>query len=279
MLSDRADTRHERKSPTRSPLVAMRSSLFSFHGQGLGYKIAQRIIDIVGSILILTFTSPLIIAVALVIKIDSPGPILFKQTRIGINRRRKGTSYHNDDERRIQDIFGKQFMLYKFRTMYSDAKDRFPELYAYTYSREELCKLPIKILVGRKRDPRWFDKPVEIDSRVVNDPRVTRFGRWLRKTSLDELPNFINVLKGDMHLVGPRPDIIENIRYYSEKHLEKLCVKPGLTGLSQINGRGKLSFMQINDYDIEYVDKRSLKLDLKILLKTVLVSLKGDGAF
>jgi lipopolysaccharide/colanic/teichoic acid biosynthesis glycosyltransferase len=257
----------------------MLASLLSFHGQGLGYKIVQRIIDIAGSLLILSLASPLMMAIALLIRIDSPGPILFKHTRVGINRRRKRIPYHNNGERRVKDIFGKQFVLYKFRTMYSDAKDRFPELYAYTYSREELFRLPIKILVGRKRDPRWFEEPIEIDSRVVDDPRVTQFGRWLRKTSLDELPNFINVLKGDMHLVGPRPDIADNIRYYSEKHLAKLYVKPGLTGLSQINGRGKLSFMQINDYDVEYVDKRSLKLDLKILLKTIVVSLKGDGAF
>jgi lipopolysaccharide/colanic/teichoic acid biosynthesis glycosyltransferase len=278
-MSDRTDTRHCRKSQKRSSLGATIGSLVSFHGQGLGYKIAQRIIDISCSIFMLTFTCPIMLIIALIIKIDSPGPILFKHTRTGINRRRKSTHDYKDGERRHKDLFGTQFVLYKFRTMYSDARSRFPELYAYTYSREELSRLPIKILVGRKRDLQWFDEPVEVDSRVVNDPRVTRFGHWLRKTSLDELPNFINVLKGDMHLVGPRPDIAENIYYYSEKHLAKLCVKPGLTGLSQINGRGKLSFMQINDYDIEYIYKRSLKMDLKILLKTVVVSLKGDGAF
>ena len=108
---------------------------------------------------------------------------------------------------------------------------------------------------------------------------MTRLGRWLRKTSLDELPNFVNVLKGDMHVVGPRADIVENIRYYPEAHRAKLDVRPGVTGLAQINGRGWLSFLQTNELDLEYVRHRSLALDLEILWKTILVALKGDGAY
>ncbi len=101
------------------------------------------------------------------------------------------------------------------------------------------------------------------------------FGRWLRRTSLDELPNFFNVLKGDMHVVGPRADIAENIRYYPTAHREKLRVKPGVTGLAQINGRGRLSFLQTNEFDVEYVRNRSLLLDLKIMFNTPVVTVRA----
>ena len=139
---------------------------------------------------------------------------------------------------------------------------------------EDLANLPIKALVGRKQAALTDDGQLEVD----HDPRVTPFGRLLRKTSLDELPNFINVLKGDMHLVGPRADIAENIKYYPEHHRAKLAVRPGVTGLAQINGRGRLSFLQTNEYDLEYVRIRSLAADLRIIGKTILVTLRGDGA-
>ena len=138
----------------------------------------------------------------------------------------------------------------------------------------DLANLPIKALVGRKQAALTDDGQLEVD----HDPRVTPFGRLLRKTSLDELPNFINVLKGDMHLVGPRADIAENIKYYPEHHRAKLAVRPGVTGLAQINGRGRLSFLQTNEYDLEYVRIRSLAADLRIIGKTILVTLRGDGA-
>ena len=215
--------------------------------------------DIVVSIFLLTLFAPLMLAISILIKWDSRGPALFRHVRVG--------------------PFDRKFTLYKFRTMFSDARARFPELYTYSYSEEELSTLPIKILVGRKNDFRKFDGEGEIDSQLVDDPRVTRFGHWLRKTSLDEFPNFINVLKGDMHLVGPRPDIAENIRYYPEEHMRKLHVKPGITGLAQINGRGKLSFLQTNEYDVEYVKTRSLMGDLRIIFKTLTICVKRDGAF
>lgn len=243
------------------------------------HTISIRILDLFISLLALVLLSPLMLAIAVLIKMDSRGPVLFRHLRIGINRRRRLNREHWLTERRKQDLFGKRFTLYKFRSMYADAKERFPELYAYSYSEEELRTLPIKILVSTKGKPREFNSTVQIEEQNADDPRVTRIGRWLRKTSLDELPNFLNVMKGDMHLVGPRPDIAENIRYYPESHLLKLRVKPGITGLAQISGRGRLSFEQTNAYDIEYVINRSLLLDLKILLKTILVSLKRDGAF
>jgi len=254
-------------------------SRFSFSGDGLGYRIARRTLDVIGSLIVLAAASPLMLVIALLIRRDSPGPVLFRHRRIGINRRRQEAGRGHGGESREHDRYGKPFTLYKFRTMYSDAKDRFPALYTYDYSLEELASLPIKVLVGRKQDPRTTQEARTGDGQLeVDDPRVTPFGRWLRKTSLDELPNFINVLRGDMHLVGPRADIVENIRYYPEHHRAKLDVRPGVTGLAQINGRGRLSFLQTNEYDLAYVRHRSLALDLRIIAKTILVTLRGDGA-
>jgi lipopolysaccharide/colanic/teichoic acid biosynthesis glycosyltransferase len=202
--------------------------------------------------------------------------VLFRHVRIGENRRRRCVPYKGP-HRRVEDLFGKPFTLYKFRTMYADARERFPELYAYSYDPEELHSMPIKVLVSTKNPARG--EGVQPAAGLLDDPRLTRVGRFLRRTSLDELPNFINVLRGDMHLVGPRPDIVENIRYYEKQHLVKLDVRPGVTGLAQVQGRGNLSFHETNEWDVEYVRNRSVWLDLKIFLKTLWVSLRGDGAF
>jgi lipopolysaccharide/colanic/teichoic acid biosynthesis glycosyltransferase len=224
------------------------------------YRATIRLLDVIVASIILIITAPLLVLIALLIRFESPGPALFRHQRVGMNRT--------------------PFIFYKFRTMYVDARQRFPELYAYEYSDEELYTLPIKLLVGPRRDPELIEGPIEeFGSKERCDPRVTRIGRWLRRTSLDELPNFWNVLKGDMHLVGPRPDIEENVRYYSPRHLQKLVVKPGITGLAQVRGRGNLSFHETNELDVEYVEKQSLALDVWILLKTILVSLKREGAF
>ena len=239
----------------------------------LGYRLAIRSLDLTVSLLALTVFAPLMLVIAFLIKRDSPGPALFRQERRGM---RPGTgSARNPDEER----FGRPFTIYKFRTMFADARETFPDLYAYEHTADELRTLPIKVLVSRKRHPREIAARPELSSGLVDDPRVTSIGRWLRRTSLDELPNFLSVFKGDMSLVGPRPDIAENIRYYSPEHLRKLDVKPGITGLAQIRGRGTLSFLEINDYDVAYVQHRSLWLDLSILLRTIPVVLKRDGAF
>jgi lipopolysaccharide/colanic/teichoic acid biosynthesis glycosyltransferase len=245
----------------------------------LWYELATRVLDIALSILALVLLAPVFLVIALLVKLDSPGPVLFKQVRIGRNRRRDGGAAAPQAERRNEDLFGEPFVLYKFRSMFADSRTRFPELYSYNHSEEEMRTLPIKILVGRKCEAAALQTRAQLDLELVGDPRITRFGRWLRKTSVDELPNFVNVLKGDMHLVGPRPDIAENIRHYSERHLAKLEVKPGITGLAQVNGRGRLSFDQTNEYDVLYLRKRSLIVDLRILLKTMLVWVRKDGAF
>lgn len=229
----------------------------------------RRALDIVVSAVALVVFAPLILLIAFLIKLDSPGPVLFRHTRIG--RDRRGRRDGEPDARRRQDLGGQPFGFYKFRTMYADARERFPELYTYCYEGDDLSTLPMKVLMGRKGSPE--------DPDFYEDPRVTRMGRWLRKTSLDELPNFINVLRGEMHLVGPRPDIAENIRYYEEPHMRKLSVRPGVTGLAQIRGRGLLSFRETVAYDVEYVEKRSLLLDFKILVLTIPSMLRGDGAY
>ena len=146
----------------------------------------------------------------------------------------------------------------KFRTLYADARERFPEMYRYKYSTEEIQTILFKPL---------------------DDPRVTPEGRWLRKSTLDELPNFWNVLKGDMGLVGPRPEIPEMLPYYHGEMLTKFTVRPGITGLAQVSGRGRLSFQDTVALDTEYVRRRSVRLDAEILLKTLKVVLLRQGAF
>lgn len=239
-------------------------------------EVLRRALDIVVGSAMLVVSAPLMLAIAAVIKLDSPGPVLFCQQRIGMNRRRRSARPRSD--RRRQELHGRPFGFYKFRTMYVDARERFPDLYAYSYDRDELGSLPIKVLMCKKDDTHRFHGCTKPE-RTFDDPRVTRVGRWLRQTSLDELPNLINVVLGDMHLVGPRPDIPDNMKYYAEHHIAKLDVRPGVTGLAQIRGRGRLSFNEINDYDVEYVARRSMLLDLKILLGTIPSLVTGRGAY
>jgi lipopolysaccharide/colanic/teichoic acid biosynthesis glycosyltransferase len=197
-----------------------------------------RLVEIAVAATLLTATSPIMLAVALVVRLDSQGPILFRQWRVGVN--------------------GRLFRFTKFRTLYADAKERWPELYAYQYSPAELEGLFFK---------------------VKNDPRVTRAGRWLRKSTLDELPNLWHVLTGEMALVGPRPEIPEMLPYYDERGLKKFTVRPGVTGLAQVSGRGNLSFTDTVNYDVDYVERRSGWLDITILASTLYRTIRREGAF
>jgi lipopolysaccharide/colanic/teichoic acid biosynthesis glycosyltransferase len=176
--------------------------------------------------------------IAILIKIDSPGRIIFSQTRVGKNH--------------------KEFIFYKFRTMWVDADKRFPELYKYDYSQKEIENMKFKI---------------------SDDLRVTKFGSYLRKTSLDELPNLINVVKGNMNLIGPRPEIPEMIKYYKPFQMEKFSIKPGITGLAQVNGRGHLTFQKTIEYDLMYLKGKNFFLDFYIFVRTVGVVIKAIGAF
>lgn len=268
------------------------------------YRLIKRLIDILVSLTVLVFALPVFLCIVIYIRKRSSGPVIFKQHRIAKNRRNhNGLTFryyrcpesgemlndrrsHKDvfrqlsDERRKSNpgrlyylcpkdrtikadrrkanLLGRPFTFYKFRTMYSDAKKRFPELYAYRYTIEEIQHMR-------------FKKDI--------DPRVPKWAVWLRQTSLDELPNFINVLRGDMSLVGPRPDIPELIKYYTNDQRIKLNVKPGITGLAQIEGRGHLGFQDTLKYDMEYVMNRSLLLDLKILVRTIVSIVRQSGAF
>jgi lipopolysaccharide/colanic/teichoic acid biosynthesis glycosyltransferase len=197
-----------------------------------------RAIEVLVASLVLLLCAPVILVIAIIIKLDSPGPAFFVQRRLG-----RGAL---------------PFRFVKFRTFHADARERFPELYTYRYSSDELNDLRFK---------------------VDNDPRVTRVGAWLRQSTLDELPNFWNVLTGEVALVGPRPEIPEMLPYYQGDMMSKFSVRPGITGLAQISGRGRLRFYETVNHDLEYVRRRSLKLDLSILLRTIAMVIRRDGAF
>lgn len=201
-------------------------------------SLLTRCYEIIIAIILIVVTMPIMLIIALIIKLGTPGPVFFFQKRVGLNR--------------------KLFTFVKFRTLYFDARQKFPELYAYNYSDEELNHLQFK---------------------VEDDPRVTPQGKWLRRISLDELPNFFNVLKGDIALVGPRPEIPEMLPYYKGEMLRKFMVRPGITGLAQISGRGRLRFYETIDLDVKYVKIKSAVVDIKILFKTFFMIILRDGAF
>ncbi|MGH2704372.1 MAG: sugar transferase [Actinomycetota bacterium] len=201
------------------------------------YRIAKRSLDLLGGLILLVLTLPIQLVIGLAIALDSRGSVLFRQVRLGEG--------------------GKPFRFFKFRTMYADARERFPELYAYRYSDEEIRQM-------------YFKLP--------GDPRLTRVGRHLRRTSLDELPNLVNVILGQMSLVGPRPEIPEMYGYYRAEQLPKFSVKPGLTGMAQVGGRNILRFQETIERDLEYVRRRSFLVDLWILVRTPLVVFQMLGA-
>ncbi len=230
-------------------------------------RIIYRLTEIAVSSVALVLTAPIMIAVAIIIKLDSPGPALFLQKRCAISKLVRGKEIENVQRYIIADPdyspeklywVPQTFTFVKFRTMYVDARERFPELYDYNYSEEEIKSIAFK---------------------REHDPRITKAGRWLRRSTLDELPNFWNVLTGSMRLVGPRPELPEMLPNYRADQMRKFTVKPGITGLPQINGRGRLSFQKTVEYDLEYVDSKSVLLDLKILIMTVWRVLTKHGAF
>lgn len=201
------------------------------HIPAIGLKL-KRALDFLSSALALLFVSPIMIALAVLVKLDSRGPVLYVSRRVG----RKG---------RI-------FACYKFRTMVSDAE-----------------KLKAKLQHLNERDGVLF--------KITNDPRITRLGRYLRKYSLDELPQLFNVLKGDMSLVGPRPPLANEVAQYEIEHLRRLEVAPGITGLWQVEARTSPSFDRYIELDLNYVEQWSLMMDIRILLKTVAVVFAGTG--
>lgn len=196
--------------------------------------IAKRVLDIAGSLVGMVILGIATIFVAPAIKLDSPGPVFFGQTRVGKN--------------------GRKFTFYKFRSMYKDAEARKKELMA---SNE------VKGLMFKMED----------------DPRITKVGKFIRKTSIDELPQFWNVLRGDMSLVGTRPPTVDEFEHYEAKHKCRLSMTPGLTGLWQISGRSDIKdFDEVVRLDMQYIDNWSILKDIKILILTVKVVLTGRGS-
>lgn len=209
-------------------------------------QIVKRIIDVGGSASALVILAPVMAAIAVLVKITSPGPILFKQQRVG----------HQ----------GRPFSFWKFRSMECNNN---PAIH------EEFVKTLIAGNNGVAPQPNDGQKAYKI----ANDPRVTPIGRFLRRTSLDELPQFFNVLVGDMSLVGPRPPIPYEVKYYDTWHRRRvLAAKPGITGLWQVTGRSRVGFDEMVRLDLRYALSWSLWLDLKILLQTPRAVLGGEGA-
>lgn len=197
------------------------------------YQRVKRVFDLIVSISALPILLPAMVIVGLLIWLDDPGPVFFRQYRTG-----KG---------------GRRFAMYKFRTMVTNAEE-------------------LKMKYAHLNELTWPD------FKITDDPRVTRIGRFLRKSSLDELPQVLNVIKGDMSLVGPRPTSFD-VSTYSLLHTERLEVLPGITGLWQISGRSDVDFDQRLLLDIEYIEKQSLWLDIKILFRTVFAVFSREGAY
>lgn len=189
-------------------------------------KAVKRLMDLVGSVVGLILASPIMLLTALLVKIDSPGPVIFKQKRVGQN--------------------GRHFYMYKFRSMCADAEERKTEVEGMNVMNSD----------------RMFKAP--------DDPRVTRIGKIIRRLSIDELPQFVNVLKGEMSLVGTRPPTLDEVAKYDTEHWRRLSIRPGITGMWQVNGRSTIyNFEEVVALDTEYIDNWSIWLDLRILIKTV----------
>ncbi len=211
------------------PLVSIKQSALI----GFNYTL-KRVVDVSLTSLALILSAPLWLLIALAIRLDSPGPVLFRQERVGRN--------------------GKPFTLYKFRSMQQDAEAQLEQL----------------------RDQNEAAGPL---FKIRDDPRRTRVGRIIRATSMDELPQGINVLRGEMSLVGPRPGLASEVAQYQDWHRKRLEVLPGITGLWQVSGRSDLTFDEMVMLDIYYAENWSLGLDLRIMLRTVPQLLFGDGAY
>jgi exopolysaccharide biosynthesis polyprenyl glycosylphosphotransferase len=197
-------------------------------------RVAKEVFDRVGAALLLAVLAPLLALIAVLIRRGSAGPVLFRQVRVGRD--------------------GREFTMFKFRTMHIDAEQRLQDL----VHRNQLDGVLFKM-----RD----------------DPRVTRTGRWLRRYSLDELPQLFNVLRGDMSLVGPRPSLPREVAVYPDDMRRRFIVKPGLTGLWQVSGRSDLSWEDSVRLDLRYVENWSLSADLVILLRTLTAVWRASGAY
>jgi exopolysaccharide biosynthesis polyprenyl glycosylphosphotransferase len=208
-------------------------------------RFLKRASDIIIATIAMIVTSPLWLVIAIMIKRDSTGPVFFRQERVGMD--------------------GRIFLCLKFRTMRADADDA---IHRETYKQNIAGGL-----IGNAGENK---KPVY--GKVPNDPRITRIGRWLRRSSLDELPQLLNVLWGDMSIVGPRPPIPYEVHEYDIWHRKRLDMKPGITGLWQVSGRNRLTFEQMVKVDLFYIENWSIWLDIKIILLTIPALWRDEGA-
>lgn len=205
------------------------------------YLAVKRATDVAASALLLIMLAPVMALIALAIRFDSPGPALFRQARVAENRRRSNRQARGGVERRVRDAFAPQFLMHKFRTMYVDS-------------------------------PAYAPSPTNGD-----DPRVTRVGRLLRRTCLDEVPQLVNVLRGEMSLVGPRPEMPFIVSRYDATQRRRLDVKPGITGLWQLYGPRDRAIHESIEFDFDYIERRSWALDLRILLRTLRFAFRQEN--
>jgi lipopolysaccharide/colanic/teichoic acid biosynthesis glycosyltransferase len=232
-------------------------SISSVSNKSSAYYLLKRLIDLMLSLLALIILIPINIILAILIRLDTPGPIIFKQKRVGSQRIRRNGNY---------EWITTEFICYKFRTMFADSDSDLHQKYIEAYINND------------------EDGMVEVQGdntevkKLINDPRITKVGRILRKTSLDELPQFWNIFRGDMSLVGPRPAIPYEIPLYKQWHLNRLQGKPGLTGLWQVTARCSTEFDEMVRLDIEYLENQSTRFDLIILMRTPFIVISGKGA-
>lgn len=218
------------------------------------YHQMKRVLDLSITLLGLLFLLPVFLLIALAIKLDSDGPVFFIQERMGARRR-------NVNGKVVWEK--RPFNIYKFRSMvyHADETPHIEHIKAYVAGDLDLP-----------------DEDGLPKFKLANDSRITRVGRWIRKTSLDELPQLLNVLRGEMSLVGPRPVPLYEVALYQEEHYQRLNALPGLTGLWQVTGRADVSFKEMMRLDLEYLSTRSTLLDLRILLMTIPAALFSKGA-
>jgi len=230
----------------------------------LEYQNLKRLVDYVLCLLVLPLALPVFAIIALAIALDSEGPIFFIQERIGQG--------------------GRRFRMFKFRTMHHNLDDHQHRVFMRAYVRGQIGNNEL-VNDARKAFVKAFvDSPARANGndKLIYKPmqakEVTRVGRILRKTSLDELPQLINILRGEMSLIGPRPNVPWEVEEYKPWHYERLEALPGITGLAQVRGRSSINFDSIVNYDIEYIEKQSLLMDIKILWWSAAVVFKGKGA-
>jgi len=207
------------------------------------YFLVKRLFDLALTVVLLALSAPMLMLIALCIRLESPGPVIFKQKRAGKD--------------------GRVFTCYKFRSMYCGSPDPRESAFMKAFINGQVPES----LGGTAGTFKSHDRN-----------KVTRVGRFLRRTSLDELPQLINVLRGEMSIIGPRPHVVSEVAAYASWHHRRLAVLPGITGWAQVNGRSCLTFDQLVRYDLEYIERQSLAFDLMILFKTVAVVLTGEGA-